>query len=78
MVHDLDIPAGYGVYQTVSDTVSPGGTFRVMRAVPQYRELAVAIRENAPDAWMLNYTNPMSVCTRTMRSMLAPRPGAVC
>ena len=66
MVHDLEVPAEYGVYQTVGDTVGPGGTFRAMRAIPQYREIAAAIRENAPDAWVLNYTNPMSVCTRTL------------
>jgi len=64
--HDLDIPAEYGIYQSVGDTVGPGGTFRAMRAIPQYREIAAAIREHCPDAWVLNYTNPMTVCTRTL------------
>ena len=66
MVHDLDLPREYGIYQTVGDTVGPGGTMRAMRAVPQYREIAAAVRERCPDAWVINYTNPMTVCTRTL------------
>jgi len=64
--HDLDIPAEYGIVQTVGDTVGPGGTFRAMRAIPQYREFAAAVREHCPDAWVINYTNPMTICTRAL------------
>ncbi|MFB6219441.1 MAG: glycoside hydrolase family 4 [Halobacteriaceae archaeon] len=64
--HDLSIPEEYGIYQSVGDTVGPGGAMRAMRAVPQYREIAAAVREHCPDAWVINYTNPMSVCTRTL------------
>jgi len=66
MVHDLDIPREYGIYQTVGDTVGPGGILRGMRAIPQYREIAAAVREHCPDAWVLNHTNPMTVVTRTL------------
>ncbi|MFC7138756.1 glycoside hydrolase family 4 [Halosimplex aquaticum] len=66
MVNDLELPAEYGIYQTVGDTVGPGGTLRAMRSVPQYREIAAAVREQCPDAWVINYTNPMTVCTRTL------------
>lgn len=64
--HDLDIPREYGIYQTVGDTVGPGGTFRALRSIPQYREIAAAVREHCPDAWVFNFTNPMTVCTRTL------------
>ena len=64
--HDLDVPKEYGIYQTVGDTVGPGGTFRALRAIPQYREIAAAVREQCPDAWVFNFTNPMTVCTRTL------------
>jgi alpha-galactosidase len=37
-----------------------------MRTIPQFREIARAIQAYAPDAWVINYTNPMSVCTRTL------------
>ncbi|MFB6173319.1 MAG: glycoside hydrolase family 4 [Halobacteriales archaeon] len=66
MAHDLDLPKEYGIHQSVGDTVGPGGTLRAMRAIPQYREIAAAIREQCPDAWVINYTNPMTVCTRTL------------
>ena len=65
-VHDLRLPAEYGIHQTVGDTVGPGGSFRALRAIPQYREIAAGVREHCPDAWVLNYTNPMTVCTRTL------------
>jgi len=65
-VHDIDVPQEYGIYQTVADTVGPGGTLRSMRAIPQYREIAATVREQCPDAWVINYTNPMTVCTRTL------------
>jgi alpha-galactosidase len=64
--HDLDVPKEYGIYQSVGDTVGPGGTLRAMRSVPQYREIAAAVREHCPDAWVFNYTNTMTVCTRTL------------
>lgn len=65
-VHDIDVPQEYGIYQTVADTVGPGGILRSMRAIPQYREIAAAVREQCPGAWVINYTNPMTVCTRTL------------
>ncbi len=65
-VHDIDVPQEYGCYQTVADTCGPGGSVRALRAIPQYREIAAAVREQCPDAWVLNYTNPMTVCTRAL------------
>jgi len=66
MAYDLELPAEYGIHQTVGDTVGPGGCLRAMRAIPQYREVAAAVHEHCPDAWVLNFTNPMTVCTRTL------------
>jgi alpha-galactosidase len=65
-VYDIDLPQEYGLYQTVADTVGPGGIFRALRAIPQYREIAATVRERCPDAWVINYTNPMTVCTRAL------------
>ena len=66
MAHELDIPAAYGIHQTVGDTVGPGGIMRAMRTIPVYRDIAAAVREYCSDAWVLNYTNPMTICTRTL------------
>ncbi len=65
-VHDIDIPQAYDIYQTVADSVGPGGVMRSLRAIPQYRVIAATVREQCPDAWVFNYTNPMTVCTRTL------------
>lgn len=65
-VHDLRIPKEYGIYGAVSATIGPGGIFRAMRTIPVYRELAHAIREQCPDAWVINYTNPVTFVTRAL------------
>jgi len=66
MAVDVHAPEKYGVYQSVGDTVGPGGLCRALRTIPQYEEIAKAIQRWAPEAWVLNYTNPMTVCTRTL------------
>ena len=63
---DVHTPEKYGVYQSVGDTVGPGGVLRAMRTVPLYEEFAQKIRDICPSAWVLNFTNPMSICTRTL------------
>ncbi|MBN1641465.1 MAG: alpha-galactosidase [Anaerolineae bacterium] len=61
--NDLDIPAQYGILQTVGDTTGPGGISRALRAVPIYLDYAHQIMDHCPDAWVINYTNPMTLCT---------------
>ncbi len=59
---DVAIPARYGVFQTVSDTTGPGRrVFRTVRTAPVLRKIAADALELAPDAWILNYANPMSM-----------------
>ncbi|MFC4551149.1 MULTISPECIES: glycoside hydrolase family 4 [Halorussus] len=65
-VHDLDIPKEYGIYGAVAATIGPGGIFRAMRTIPLYRKFAAAIRENCPDAWVFNFTNPVHFVTRAL------------
>ena len=66
MASDVHLPERYGIYQSVGDTVGPGGLVRALRTVPMFVEIAEAIREYAPEAWVINYTNPMSLCVRTL------------
>jgi alpha-galactosidase len=66
MAVDVHTPENYGIWQPVGDTVGPGGLMRSLRTIPQFRTIARAVREYAPDAWVVNYTNPMSVCTRAL------------
>ncbi len=66
MRSDVHAPEQYGIWQSVGDTVGPGGVLRAMRTVPIYEGFAEAIREHCPDAWVLNLTNPMSICVKTL------------
>ena len=66
MESDVHAPEEYGIYQTVGDTVGPGGIVRSMRTIPMFKEIALYIKEYCPNAWVINYTNPMAVCIRTL------------
>ncbi len=66
MESDVHTPEKYGIYQSVGDTTGPGGIVRAMRTVPMYEEFARSIKEYCPRAWVINYTNPMTVCVRTL------------
>ena len=69
MASDVHEPEAYGIYQTVGDTTGPGGMLRSMRTVPIYEEFARKIKEFCPDAWVLNFTNPMNLCVRTLHDV---------
>lgn len=66
MRSDVHAPEKYGIYQSVGDTVGPGGVLRAMRTVPIYEGFAKAIEAYCPSAWVLNLTNPMSACVRAL------------
>jgi alpha-galactosidase len=57
---DIDIPRKYGVEQCVGDTLGPGGVFRSLRSIPVLVGIGREMDEVAPDALLLNYTNPMA------------------
>lgn len=58
---DVAIPQQYGVYQTVADTIGPGGVFRALRTTPVLVDIARDMEELCPRALLLNYTNPMNI-----------------
>lgn len=66
MESDVHLPEKYGIYQSVGDTVGPGGFMRAMRTLPMFVEFAEGIRQYCPQAWVINYTNPMSLCVRVL------------
>ena len=66
MQSDVHAPEKYGIWQSVGDTVGPGGVLRAMRTVPLYEEFARAIRNCCPKAWVINLTNPMTICCKTL------------
>jgi alpha-galactosidase len=60
---DFEIPQKYGLEQTVADTLGIGGLFRGLRAIPVMLDIARDMEKLCPDAWLLNYTNPMAIVT---------------
>lgn len=58
---DCRIAAKYGARMCSGDTIGPGGVFRAIREFPRILEIADAMAEICPDAWLINYVNPSAV-----------------
>lgn len=65
-ITDFEVPKKYGLRQTIADTLGVGGVFRALRTIPVMMDFAHDIEEVCPDAWFLNYTNPMAMLTGAM------------
>ena len=78
MAHDLEIPEGYGVVQTVGDTVGPGGIFRALRNIPVVVGIAHEMERLCPDAVLLNLTNPLTALTRAVTKTTSVRTVGLC
>ena len=68
MESDVHLPEKYGIYQSVGDSSGPGGIVRAMRTLPMIEEIALNIKKYCPDAWVINYTNPMTLCVKALYS----------
>ncbi len=66
-VTDFDIPNKYGLKQTIADTLGIGGIMRGLRTIPVMQGFAEDMEEVCPEAWLLNYTNPMAILTGYMQ-----------
>jgi alpha-galactosidase/6-phospho-beta-glucosidase family protein len=75
---DLEIPARYGVIQTVGDTVGPGGLFRSPQNIPVVLEIARTMEEYCPHAVLLNLTNPLTVLTRAVTKATSVKAVGLC
>jgi alpha-galactosidase len=60
-LRDFEIPARHGLRQTIADTLGIGGVFRALRTAPHMLALGHEMADLCPDAWLLNYTNPMAM-----------------
>lgn len=74
--YDYEIPLQYGVDQCIGDSMGPGGVLRCLRSAPVLVGIGQDMAELCPDAWVLNYVNPMgAVCTTV--GALPPHPAAM-
>ena len=64
---DVKVPRRHNIFQPVGDTMMPGGISRAMRMIPQMVAIAEDIAELCPDAYLLNYSNPMTAICRAIR-----------
>jgi len=65
-ITDFEVPKKYGLRQTIADTLGIGGIFRTLRTLPVMLDFAHDMERVCPDAWFLNYTNPMAMLTGGM------------
>ena len=66
MAEEIALAEQYGLYFPVGDTTGAPGLIRGLRSAKIYEAFAKAIATYCPQAWIINYTNPMSICTRTL------------
>ena len=72
MRHDVEIPYKYDVFQPVGDTVGPGGLSRALRNIPVVVDIARRMEDLCPNAWLLNYSNPMTTLCRAVTRATSP------
>ena len=77
-ITDFEIPKKYGLQQTIADTLGVGGVFRALRTIPVMLDFARDMEEVCPDAWLLNYTNPMAMLTGAMLRMTGVKTVGLC
>ena len=75
---DFEVPKKYGLRQTIADTLGIGGIMRALRTMPVLEDFARDMEEVCPDAWFLNYTNPMAMLTGYMQRYTGVKTIGLC
>src|SRR5512134_3759794 len=66
MREEIALAEEYGLYYPVGVTTGAAGILNGLRSASTYKDFAQALAAYCPNAWIINYTNPMSICTRTL------------
>ena len=77
-ITDFEIPTKYGLRQTIADSYGVGGIFRALRTIPVLKDFADDMEEVCPDAWFLNYTNPMAMLAGYMQRYTGVKTVGLC
>ena len=75
---DFDVPARFGLRYTIADTIGVGGVFRALRTIPVVLGIVRDIEQVCPDAWFLNYTNPMATVIRSVATASPVKTVGLC
>ena len=77
-ITDFEVPKKYGLRQTIADTLGIGGIMRALRTIPVLADFAHDMEEVCPDAWFINYTNPMSMLSGFMQRYTGVKTIGLC
>lgn len=77
-ITDFEIPKKYGLSQTIGDTLGIGGIMRGLRTIPVMEEIIADMEQVCPQAWLLNYTNPMGILTGYIQRYTAIKTIGLC
>lgn len=77
-ITDFEVPKKYGLRQTIADTTGIGGIFRALRTIPVLKGFADDMEEVCPNAYFLNYTNPMSMLAGYMQRHTGVKTVGLC
>ena len=75
---DFEVPKQFGLRQTIADTLGIGGIFRALRTIPVMLDFAEDMQAVCPNAWFLNYTNPMAMLTGAMLRQTSVKTVGLC
>ena len=75
---DFEVPARYGLRYTINDTINVGGVIRGLRSIPVVLDIVRDMEDVCPDAWFLNYTNPMAMLIRAVALRSSVRTVGLC
>ena len=75
---DFEVPKKYGLRQTIADTLGIGGIMRALRTIPVMQDFADDMQQVCPDAWLLNYTNPMAMLSGYMQRYTGVKTVGLC
>lgn len=75
---DFEVPKKYGLRQTIGDTLGIGGIMRALRTIPVMADFAADMEEVCPDAYFLNYTNPMAMLSGYMQRYTGIKTVGLC
>jgi alpha-galactosidase len=63
---EVEVPLEFGYHHAWGDTTGPAGVFRALRHIPIFLEIAAEMERRCPQAWLLNFTNPMAALCRAV------------
>jgi alpha-galactosidase len=75
---EIEIPMKYGVDFNVGDSYGTAAVFRALRTIPQMLDIARDVEKYAPNAFILNYTNPMQMLCRALFKETSVRMVGLC